>query len=96
MQPRTLFLSGTVLSLCLGASGGEHAAAEKLEALLRGIRAEAVRSNNEPAGRPLPLAAHWNRGSKPTGFSPAYQLQLLRAGHHIMPWFEMPVPGRDR
>jgi len=67
--------------------------AGKLAELIDGIRTEATRSNNGPGGRPLPLVAHWNRGSKPTGFSPVYQMELIRAGHHLMPWFEFPRPN---
>jgi len=58
------------------------------------IRAEAVRPTMDPAGRPLPLAGHWNKRGG-TGCSPQYQLGLLEAGHHIFPWFEHPRPGTD-
>jgi len=60
------------------------------------IRLEATRSNLSAAGRPLPLAAHWNAsGAEKAGFSPAYQLQLLDAGHHILPWLNWPPTDRD-
>ncbi len=47
----------------------------------------------DPTLRPLPLAAHWNTGTKPDGFGPEYQLDLLDAGFHILPWLALPVPG---
>jgi hypothetical protein len=43
--------------------------------------------------RPLPLAAHWNTGTKQDGFGPEYQRGLLDAGYHILPWLALPVPG---
>jgi hypothetical protein len=58
--------------------------------------AEAIRqaASAEPGQlRPLPLAAHWNTGTKPDGFGPDYQLQLLDQGFPILPWFALPVPG---
>src|ERR1051326_1856554 len=62
-----------------------------LDTLLDEIRKEATRSNRGEMGRPLPLAAHWNvSGMYMEGFTPAYQLQLLKKGHHILPWLEYP------
>jgi hypothetical protein len=55
------------------------------------IRQEAIRANRSDAGRPLPLAAHWNAsGARREGFTPDYQLQLIRAGHHLLPWLDWP------
>ena len=60
------------------------------------IRQEAVRANQGDAGRPLPLAAHWNcYGANGEGFSPAYQLQLIRQGHHLLPWLDWPPTDRS-
>jgi hypothetical protein len=42
--------------------------------------------------RELPLAAHWNLGETPEGFTPDYQLRLLGAGHHLLPWLRLPNP----
>src|SRR5574341_58573 len=55
------------------------------------IRAEALRPNDSGAGRPLPLAGHWNTGTEEDGFSPAYQMQMIEQGHHLFPWFQMPT-----
>ncbi len=42
------------------------------------------------AVRALPLAAHWNLGELENGFSPEYQMKMIAAGHHLLPWFRMP------
>jgi len=61
------------------------------------IRAEAVRPNNSPEGRPLPLATHWNVGTMlampqyaGAGISMATQLDYLAKGRHILPTFNWP------
>jgi len=56
------------------------------------IRNETVRRSSDPTGRPLPLAGHWNTGNYTggVGFSPAYQINLISQGHHILPWFQFP------
>lgn len=57
-----------------------------------GIRIEATRSERDPIGRPLPLAAHWTCGWLPTGhgFAPRHQMELIAQGHHLLPWFGHP------
>lgn len=55
-----------------------------------GIRVAARRQMGSIAPRPLPLAAHWNLGEEKDGYHPRYQLELIREGHHILPWFLMP------
>ena len=60
------------------------------------IRQEATRSNQGNAGRPLPLAAHWNTGGAYNeGFTPEYQLQLIRQGHHLLPGLGWPPTDRS-
>jgi hypothetical protein len=58
------------------------------------ILAEAVRPNDGPLGRPLPLACHWNTGSYPPQdtFDPSYQIGLIQQGHHLLPFLSMPDP----
>src|SRR5262245_47420492 len=46
------------------------------------IRAEALKPNNGPDGRPLPLVAHWHRRSMPLSF----QLSMIKEGHFVLPW----------
>ncbi len=55
-----------------------------------GIRVASRRQMGSIAPRPLPLAAHWNLGEEKDGYNPAYQMELIREGHHILPWFLMP------
>ena len=57
------------------------------------IRREALLPPNGPAGRPLPLASHWNVGTVRDTFEPDHQIGLIQAGHHVMPW--MSWPGGD-
>ncbi len=86
------FLSALLLALLqrpLLAGEVPRAAAE--------IRAEATRANVGEEGWPLPLASHWCTGShsRSQGWAPKWQMQLVREGHHILPWFQHPHPGRD-
>jgi len=39
---------------------------------------------------PLPLAGHWNLGEGENGYSPRYQIKLIKEGHYLLPWFLMP------
>ncbi len=91
---RITMMSLAALLLAAGGTADEPLGRQELSRLTAAIRTEATKKNDDPAGRPLPLAAHWNRGSKPTGFSPVYQLDLIKRGHHLMPWFEMPRAGQ--
>ncbi len=60
------------------------------------IRREALLPPNGPAGRPLPLVSHWNMGSHGKGWTPQYQIELLNAGHPILPWLAWPFGDVDR
>ena len=80
--------------LMAGALTTTALAAEYPERTLSEIREEATRSNQDKAGRPLPLAAHWNVGSLAGGFDATYQLGLLSKGRHILPWFGWPPTDR--
>ncbi|MFP4027299.1 MAG: hypothetical protein ACLFWL_05865 [Candidatus Brocadiia bacterium] len=53
------------------------------------IRTESLRPNFDPEGRPLPLAGHWHANH----FSLAFQVGLIRRGHHILPFIEWPRAG---
>ncbi len=66
--------------------------AQTPEAIARQIRAEASRSNHDPAGRPLPLVSHWTTGSHKlsVGWAPEKQLELIEQGHFMLPWFAHP------
>lgn len=59
-------------------------------AVLDAIRTEATRSNRSSEGRPLPLASHWNTST----YHPGYVIQLIEAGHHVLPWGGFPSPTR--
>jgi hypothetical protein len=55
---------------------------------------EAMLPNFGERGRPLPLTAHWNSGEREGGFTPAYQMELISAGHYLLPWFQLPDPDQ--
>lgn len=47
------------------------------------------------AEHPLPLAASWNTGVRPLGFTPAWQVEQIRRGRYLLPWFWMGTPPAD-
>ncbi|HEV2443854.1 MAG TPA: hypothetical protein VGT07_15125 [Steroidobacteraceae bacterium] len=47
------------------------------------------------AEHPLPLAASWSMGLTPLGFSPAWQVEQIRRGQYLLPWFWLGVPPTD-
>lgn len=44
------------------------------------------------AEHPLPLAASWNGGRTPMGFTPGWQVEQIRRGRYLLPWFELGIP----
>jgi hypothetical protein len=48
------------------------------------------------AEHPLPLVASWSTGLTPLGFTPAWQIEQIRRGHYLLPWFWLNVPPVDR
>ncbi len=92
MIPRRLSALGLFLCLAQPSLAQDQPAPR----LLDEIRREVTLPNRGAAGRPLPLAAHWNMtGMYNEGFTPAYQLQLLKKGHHILPWLRWPPTDYD-
>lgn len=81
--------TGPIAGPARGQSGPPNAAEE--------IRIEATRADDDPEGLPLPLACSWTCGNYPkessAGWSPANQLRLIEAGHHLLPWFAQPAGG---
>ncbi len=43
-------------------------------------------------GNALPLAATWNAGRLPNTYSPSFQIDLIKKGHHILPSFWLDAP----
>ncbi|MCE9534551.1 MAG: hypothetical protein K8T89_26025 [Planctomycetes bacterium] len=74
LLPIILFLLAS--TLMVRAADGEIPPAAKV------IRAEAMKPNNGPDGRPLPLVAHWHRRSLPLSF----QIEMINKGHFVLPW----------
>lgn len=75
---------------CASAQTTEQRAVEE-------IRGEATLAPEGPEGWRLPLAASWNTGETPVGFSPAYQIEEIEQGRYLLPWFglsvQRPPPG---
>lgn len=88
---RTSFplLTATMLALYLPL-GISHSYADEIAPAAKVIRAEALKPNTGPEGRPLPLVAHWHRRSMPLSF----QFDLIRKGHFLLPWH--PYDGARR
>jgi len=63
--------------------------------VLRAIREEVLRGNDDPTGRPLPVAAHWHSGNELERLGATYQLELIRKGHHVLPSVNFPRPIAD-
>ena len=69
-------------------------AAESRPSVPDEIRIEALRPNDDPIGRPLPLACSWTCGHYPSdrsaGWRPQNQMRLIEEGHYLLPWFSHP------
>lgn len=56
----------------------------------------AILQDSNPRNRgdehPLPLAASWNGGRTPLGFTPGWQMRQIRRGRYLLPWFELAIP----
>lgn len=81
----SLFFGGAAAGIARGQTPEEHA--------IEAIRATAVSRPTEIY--PLPLAASWNDGSVATGFGPPYQIEQIRAGRYLLPWFYLRPPPAD-
>jgi hypothetical protein len=64
----------------------------KLEATAKEIRAAATAPNRGEEGRPLPLFASWNTGGVGEGFTPDWQMSMLKQGRRLLPWFAFERP----
>ncbi|HVN44314.1 MAG TPA: hypothetical protein VMT66_03605 [Steroidobacteraceae bacterium] len=62
------------------------------EQVIEEIRAAALARDADPNSHPLPLAASWNMGEIATGFDPGYQIEQIKQGQYILPWFGLSVP----
>src|SRR5262249_741775 len=81
-----IVLAGLLILTCALSSATD----QSLPSISAGIREEATMGNRSSAGRPLPLAGHWNLGEAVNGFSPSYQMKMIEQGHYLLPSFLMP------
>jgi len=77
-------MAATVLAIA-----AVQATAQDLPPVAAAVRAEALKPNAGPEGRPLPLVAHWHSADAPLD----YQLELIARGHHILPFTYMLAPA---
>ncbi|MGO9022479.1 MAG: hypothetical protein ACLQVJ_29430 [Syntrophobacteraceae bacterium] len=91
LQSRALVFA-LVFALCSAASNKCPAWGDTLQPVVDEIRFEACLPDQNDWGYPLPLAAHWNTGELKDGFSPKYQMEMVKKGHFLLPWFQLPDP----
>jgi len=72
------------------ALGDETAEQRAIAAILRDCD-----SRIAGAEHPLPLASSWSAGLTPLGFSPAWQIEQIRRGRYLLPWFWAGTPPAD-
>jgi len=53
----------------------------------------AATAGGAEVARPLPLAASYNTGQLPEGFTPQWQKEMIQQGHHLLLTFNFPDPG---
>jgi hypothetical protein len=79
--------------LCLAPGHECQAQGDTLRPVPDEIRFEACLPNQNDIGHPLPLAAHWNTGQVKDGFAPKYQMEMIKQGHFLLPWFQLRDPN---
>lgn len=77
-----------IFTLTLTLSLGEVlASGSTIPPMAEAVRIEALKSNNDPGGRPLPFISVWHPFMSCDQFNPSqWQLDLLEQGYPIMPW----------
>jgi len=91
-----LLAGGGVAAFAAGVTATAADGGQQLRAIA------AIRRDSDPrvpgAEHPLPLAASWNAGVAPLGFSPAWQIEQISRGQYLLPWFwlDEPPTGRSR
>tara|TARA_R110002049_G_scaffold15822_3_gene64163 strand:- start:14784 stop:16439 length:1656 start_codon:yes stop_codon:yes gene_type:complete len=83
----------SVIFLCVLLQESVYASDSIFEKTIAEITRESLLPSVGENGRPLPLVGHWNRGQLAGGYDPKYQFNLIKNGHHLLPWFHFPMPG---
>ncbi len=89
-RPGPLF--GLLSGLVGFALFGTAAAQSPQERAIEAIRRDSASGADSAGAHPLPLAASWNAGTVATGFGPAYQVEQIRLGRYLLPWFILDAP----
>jgi hypothetical protein len=100
MRARSALLLATLAAFLAGRGAGAAGATAASAGGAPEQRAiAAILRDSDPrvpgAEHPLPLAASWNTGQRPLGFSPAWQVTQIRSGQYLLPWFWMETPPLD-
>ncbi len=77
-----------LLTVVAGAQTVNEAAEPRTVAAIRHDSAARIPGDEHP----LPLAASWNTGLEPLGFTPAWQIEQIRRGQYLLPWFWLGEP----
>lgn len=88
MHTRVLpFLIASALPILALAQSVSVAQGSAVPPMAEQVRSEALKSNNDPDGRPLPVVSVWHPFMSCYKFNPSqWQLTLLEQGYPIMPW----------
>lgn len=90
-------VSLAALSIALAtAAMPQNGSAADVRAVAKEMAVELTKKNFDPGGWPLPVVSHWANGFGRPKFSSDYQIELLEAGHHIMPTLPFPNPGAEQ
>jgi len=82
-----------LLTLCLSSLiTGAPQDGDKLQRTAADVQKAATAPNRGDEGRPLPLFASWNTGGVGEGYTPAWQMDMLRQGRRLLPWFAFERP----
>ncbi len=101
LKSKYLLQAAAVAAMTVAMSAAADAGPDKTLPVAEAIRAEALRKANDPLGRPLPLVSRWVTHLSPDGngfypqpvFHPDRQLDLVEAGHHLLPIFPVHANG---
>lgn len=84
-----------LLAVVLVAWAPVAARADSVPAVVAGIRAEVTKDGDDPGGRPLPVAAHWQRGNTVGTYTSFVQRDLIAQGRRLLPNLDMVGPSSE-
>jgi len=76
-----------------GCASADTVSTQKQWPVSRAIRSAALADTSAGKAHALPLAGHWNTGTRRDGFDPSYQLQEIKNGRYLLPWIDLIPPN---